>query len=61
MLGQPLGALGQGLGMGEHFTDAIKRATTQQGVTNRQDQAMANHQVGVLPEGIQAACDPPFD
>jgi hypothetical protein len=61
MLGQPLGALGQGLGMGQHFTDAFKRATPQQGVTNRQDQAMADYQVGVLPEGIQAACHSPFD
>ena len=58
VLGQPLGALGQGLGMGEHLTDPLQAAGAQQGMAHRQHQGMGNGEVGMLPEGIEAGGDP---
>jgi len=51
MFGQPLAALGQGLGMGEHLTDAADRTAAEQGMANRQNQGSPDSQFLMLPEG----------
>jgi len=61
MFGQPLAALGQGLGMGEHLTDAADRTAAEQGMANRQNQGSPDSQFLMLPEGIQTGRDPALD
>ena len=40
---------------------ASSRATAQQGMADRQHQGSGHRQVGMLPEGVEAAGDSPFD
>ena len=58
MVAQPLAALGQGLGVGEHLTDALDWAAAHQGMANRQHKGPGHPQLRVLPEGIQAGRHP---
>ena len=60
LIGQPLAALGQGLGVGEHLAGALLAATAQQGMANWQHQGPHHGQVGVFPEGIEAGGHAPF-
>jgi hypothetical protein len=53
MIGQPLAALGQGLGMGEHLADPLHGATAEQGMPNRQHQGPGDREVRVFPEGVE--------
>ena len=60
VVAQPLAALGQRLGMGENLAYPFQRATTQQGMADRQNQSPSHPQLRVLPKGIHARGHPAF-
>ena len=57
---QPLAALGQGLGMGQHLTHARNRAAAKQGMADRQHQGPGDAEIRMLPERVQAGRHPPL-
>ena len=52
VVGEPLAALGKGLGMGEHLTDPRLGPTAQQRMANRQHQGPQDSEISLFPEGI---------
>ena len=58
MIRQPLAALGEGLGVGEHLAHPLDAAASHQRVPDRQHQGSGNRQLRMLPERIQTRRDP---